>query len=236
TRPQPTACETDDCYLAADTLRASINESVDPCDDFYAYVCGLSKRTEENVMEHMRNELRRWTMAALFATVVPKKNQTAWHKAAGMLQLYDLQMWLASVKLDLRDLRDDPAFDAVDSMVELSLVHGVPALLALRPDRLRFSEAGRLLTLSLNTDDGEWYEFLLRTYSKPESVNARFYAEYLRDYGIEDTAERRKLSQDIVAYDKEVTGILQLHESNEMEVREATVQEFAEEALGNATA
>ncbi|KAH6933185.1 hypothetical protein HPB50_012987 [Hyalomma asiaticum] len=182
-------------------------------------------------------------MAALFSTVVPKKNQTAWHKAAGMFQachsigrkhsaeLYELQAWLGSLKLDLRDLRDDSAFDAVEAVVKLSLVHGVPALFALLPDRLRFTEKGRLLTFSLNADDATWYEFFLQSHDKPETMGTRFYVEQLQDYGIEDAAARKKLSGDMALYEMEVTGILQLHK-NETEAQEMTVQELANETLG----
>ncbi|KAH6933184.1 hypothetical protein HPB50_012986 [Hyalomma asiaticum] len=50
-------CETDDCYLAADTFKTTGNHSVDPCDDFYAYVCGSSKKPPGNTMDHVRTAL-----------------------------------------------------------------------------------------------------------------------------------------------------------------------------------
>jgi len=43
----PYVCKTEDCDELSDWLRISIDENVDPCDDFYHYVCGKYNNTDE---------------------------------------------------------------------------------------------------------------------------------------------------------------------------------------------
>ncbi|XP_077508178.1 endothelin-converting enzyme 2-like isoform X2 [Amblyomma americanum] len=174
----------------------------------------------------MQSDLRSWTMAALYATAVPEKNQSAWEKAAGMLQACDsigqtggtevpeLQKWLASLKLDLRNMEEDDAFDPVDALVELSIVHGQPAVLALQPDRLLILRNSRAMTLSVNMDDCRWYQFLLRRYGRPESTGTQLYEEHLRDYGIA-AGLRERLSQEIATHERKVIEVVESYNNEE---------------------
>ncbi|KAL3204310.1 hypothetical protein MRX96_041263, partial [Rhipicephalus microplus] len=48
----PRVCSTPICRIAAQWLRARINPSVDPCQDFYGYVCSKFRGQDETVEAH----------------------------------------------------------------------------------------------------------------------------------------------------------------------------------------
>lgn len=241
----PAKCDTEDCRIATDSLNVWLNTSVDPCQDFYEYVCGRHKEHRRNTMEKMESDLRSWTIAALLATDVPEKNQSAWDKAAGMLQacesvgqtgeteVLELQNWLASLKLDLKNMREGDAFDPIDSLVELSIVHGQPAVLSLLPDRLLILRTSRALTLSVNMDDARWYQFLLETYGRPESISTQFYDEHLRDYGITRTRDREQLSREIATYERKVIAVFKRSKNDEPVLRGAGITTLEEATNGS---
>ncbi|XP_065301390.2 membrane metallo-endopeptidase-like 1 isoform X3 [Dermacentor albipictus] len=86
--PQPDSlvCHSDDCEYMSEKLRATMNFSIDPCDDFYQYVCGTIDEPDDLPFRLIRNAVEPTVVSHFYTESVPPKNQTAWQKAAGMFK------------------------------------------------------------------------------------------------------------------------------------------------------
>ncbi|KAH7960608.1 hypothetical protein HPB49_021507 [Dermacentor silvarum] len=80
----PLACTTNDCKYLAQWLRVKIDRKVDPCHDFYKFVCDDYK--DYNSLNKVTFEVMRIAQSAAHATTVPATGQTAWQKATALFK------------------------------------------------------------------------------------------------------------------------------------------------------
>ncbi|XP_054930332.1 uncharacterized protein [Dermacentor andersoni] len=136
----PLVCNTNDCKLLAQWLRVKVDQTVDPCDDFYQFVCDDYKRLP--LLTKTQFDVEQISRYAAYASNVPATGQTAWQKAVALIkacltaidskldETKELTAWMTSLGLDLNNLNSSEPFEPVDMVVRFSLDIGVPILLA----------------------------------------------------------------------------------------------------------
>ncbi|KAH8039020.1 hypothetical protein HPB51_004945 [Rhipicephalus microplus] len=77
-------CGTRDCRILAEWLQSKLDKSAKPCQDFYRYVCGTFRGTNE--FAQIAQDLSTTTISNAYDSKVPARNQTSWQKAAGLFQ------------------------------------------------------------------------------------------------------------------------------------------------------
>ncbi|XP_037529159.1 neprilysin-11-like [Rhipicephalus sanguineus] len=212
-------CNTNECRSLSERLRLQLKFSVDPCDDFYDFVCGKYWGHVEGALSEAEALIRSATIAAIDATTVPATGQKAWHKAAALFKacmtlasLYhsevgDLTVWLASLGLDLNHL--DPSVDPVDMVMRSSLDFGVPAVFdATLSDRL-FIEGKRSIEFRLSYVEDLWYMHRHRMLTKSIQDTVNYYVTALAPYGV--SAQNATLAYKILDYENELIKSLNKH-------------------------
>ncbi|KAL3221727.1 hypothetical protein MRX96_050201, partial [Rhipicephalus microplus] len=77
-----TACGGCRCRSLGQWIRAKLDHSVDPCQDFYAFVCNTFRGNDE--FTQTQDSIRLFTFIRLIVPLIPESNQNSWQKAAGM--------------------------------------------------------------------------------------------------------------------------------------------------------
>ncbi|KAL1421509.1 hypothetical protein MTO96_023072 [Rhipicephalus appendiculatus] len=125
-------CTTERCHFLAQWLRQKLHPNVDPCHDFYHYVCGTYDWWRTNVLIETRLSMSSIMIGAAYAARVPATGQSSWQKAAGIFQACvalaesgnsetkDLVKWMVSIHLDLGNLAALKAVDPMDMMIAYS--------------------------------------------------------------------------------------------------------------------
>ncbi|XP_049520757.1 uncharacterized protein LOC119444926 [Dermacentor silvarum] len=205
----PLACTTNDCKYLAQWLRVKIDRKVDPCHDFYKFVCDDYK--DYNSLNKVTFEVMRIAQSAAHATTVPATGQTAWQKATALFkacltmvdskrdETKELTEWMTSLGLDLRNLTSSEPFDPVDMVVRCSLDFGIPVLLSFTFENVTFVNKKRLMILNINIDEAKWLEYLQEALkTSEEDINAST-MKTLQKYGV-PRSRLQGLSSDINKY------------------------------------
>ncbi|XP_070389916.1 neprilysin-2-like isoform X3 [Dermacentor albipictus] len=153
----PLVCNTNDCKLLAQWLRVKVDQTVDPCDDFYQFVCDDYKRLD--LLSKTQLDVEQISIYAAYTSNVPATGQTAWQKAMALIkaclttidskrdETKELTGWMTSLGLDLNNLNSSEPFEPVDMVVRFSLDIGVPILLAFSFKDVAMVNNKRLMSL-----------------------------------------------------------------------------------------
>ncbi|KAH7953760.1 hypothetical protein HPB49_011971 [Dermacentor silvarum] len=170
--PPGKPCHNGGCRRLADFLRASINRSADPCNDFYNYVCSRSDYTD--TFKKIKNQTMDNLISLLRTSVVPERGQSAVQKMVSLFRACvslaeenryehgDVRDLLMSLSLyvptspDISSADDDRWSDPLDSMRKLSAEYGLHAFLYF--DTTGNATAARYHRLALSAEYETWCE------------------------------------------------------------------------------
>lgn len=208
-------CGTPECDRYAAILRNSSAAAVDPCEDFYEYVCARWSGDQDSIQHILRTEVQRDVFTRLLRMDVPAKNQRAWHKAAKLLQTcLDVAQGSQSLAEPLiRFMRHvglqwplPSRIIVLDVLVEMSLYWAIPVWGAFQVDSLNRDLRHRPLLVF--TETVEFDQWLQRKYALLEAVQYDQYVSvYLRAFGLPADRTNDTISA-IAAADSLVEGSL----------------------------
>ncbi|KAL3246215.1 hypothetical protein MRX96_057831 [Rhipicephalus microplus] len=172
-------------------LRIKLDYNVNPCTDFYKFVCNSFSGKDEFV--HIKESLRRTTLEDLQNTVVPPYNQNAWEKAAAMYQACvsfassympetgELRRWMISMNLDLYNYTTLSKVHSVEMMVRGSLDLGLHVMLYISFAQRTFIGDRRHMQMGFSKEQDEW---LLKRDDKGFLQNIGDYSLLFLMYGV----------------------------------------------------
>ncbi|KAH9382036.1 hypothetical protein HPB48_008728 [Haemaphysalis longicornis] len=174
-RTEVPVCHSWGCAHAAEQLAGSLNRSVDPCDDFYRFVCDGWERTHRDsvsLFDRAASQLRAKVEEDALAVEIPNRHQYAQEKAAifyhscvqsmyrgdSEFQLFlDLQR---SLHLPWPHNSTDPRTDPLGIVVDLSVNYGVTFYFSLhlrqRPGAANLSALPRIVFRSKSANFAYW--------------------------------------------------------------------------------
>ncbi|XP_065304213.1 endothelin-converting enzyme 1-like isoform X3 [Dermacentor albipictus] len=184
-------CHSTHCLALASLLQSRLNRMVDPCADFYSYVCGsglghtspitsknefVEKHTTKPVLERANRAMRRasnWGRKLYVSCLKFSKSAEQ--------ELHVIRDFMASLKLDLGGVSEDLHEDPLDGMLQLSL-------------------------LSLNNEDFKWFRLVSKTRHSQLQV---YYHDVLRLHGMPPQSIASKdFRQGIIPLEKRVAGFI----------------------------
>ncbi|KAL1415636.1 hypothetical protein MTO96_029123 [Rhipicephalus appendiculatus] len=164
--PRPdSACGGCRCRSLGQWIRDQLDHSVDPCKDFYAYVCNNFRGSDE--FTHTQESIRLFTQLRLIVPLIPESNQLSWQKAAGMYHAclnfassYEpetqyLIEWMRSLNLDLMNETILAKVNPIEIMVRGSLDLGVHVVFSIEFREKDFLNKKRLC---YSAEQRYWYE------------------------------------------------------------------------------
>ncbi|XP_077523527.1 neprilysin-3-like [Amblyomma americanum] len=190
--PTTTAATTppDGGPIAARIIRAALNWSYPPCDDFYNFVCS-NFSGDNSAITKIGRETEKAIREMLDTMRIPETSQKPTEKAAALYQacirlgndphgsqVDAVQSFLSHLGLDIANLTPDPYFDIFGRLVNLSFIHGFPTFVSFSA----YTDLYRHVTIEIliNKDDEDWIKNQHKKYDSPGL--ARFYMSYLNVY------------------------------------------------------
>ncbi|KAH7951497.1 hypothetical protein HPB52_009967 [Rhipicephalus sanguineus] len=155
---QDAVCRSSDCFALETLLRSQLNRTADPCEDFYGYVCGYGNGQTASFISKNDVVKKRMTAPLLERATRAMRRATRWGRnlhasclkfsQVAEKELGNIRKFMASLKLELGDVPEDPLEDPVDRMVQLSLVYAVPVIVSLDVENLVHVEGKPILQAS----------------------------------------------------------------------------------------
>ncbi|KAL1487217.1 hypothetical protein MTO96_008162 [Rhipicephalus appendiculatus] len=197
-------CSTCRCRTLGTQIREKLDYSVDPCTDFYKFVCNSFRG--HNEFANTRDSVKLFTLLRLIVPYIPESDQLSWQKAAGMYQAcmnfassYEpetkyLVEWLVSLDLDLLNETRLAKVNPVRMMVRGSLDLGVRAVIAIFLSPKAFLDKKRVMQLAYIDDKYSW---------KSHKRDVDEYAKFMLLYGAKPPLDKQ-LAEKISRYDDEL--------------------------------
>lgn len=183
------ACNTSECDRYANLLWLSMNASLDPCDDFYNYVCASWVRKPSlpiySILDNLHSEMLQRLINRSFSSDIPVRNQSATQKAMQLLRtcvnvtregqtsLEPLVRLLANISAPWPYR---PTGEIEEIVVEVGINWLLPSYVALYLDHQRRDSEGRpRLTLRNNPYTERWFSrgLIMRNRGQFEEFIAR---------------------------------------------------------------
>ncbi|XP_065289049.1 neprilysin-1-like [Dermacentor albipictus] len=227
-------CNTTNCSIIAQTLQSKLDNSVDPCQDFYRYVCGTFN--ENNQVAQLSLKITQATLSHLNITTVRSTRQTSWEKVAGLFraclslahnnrsQTSDLVEWMISLNLDLKNEAKLERVDAVDMMMRCSLDFGIQVILSITFHSAWFINDKRAMQLGFSEEDAAW---IFSRYSVPKKKKLDDYIELLGLYGVTSPGDQL-LAAKIMEYEKQLQRTTLKSTPHEARILHVTISSMGE--------
>ncbi|KAL1426587.1 hypothetical protein MTO96_018175 [Rhipicephalus appendiculatus] len=150
--PTSSVCDRESCHEYSQLLRASLAGSVNPCHNFYAYVCqgvrdpggkgaSILSLTRERVIDALLDEWLRANDTQLRDRRVADKSLWAGkllrmcvvqHESGGDGSLEELQRFMLEMNLTWPRVDDNAYLDTLDTLVKLSIIWNVDVWFSMR--------------------------------------------------------------------------------------------------------
>ncbi|KAL1482969.1 hypothetical protein MTO96_033453, partial [Rhipicephalus appendiculatus] len=220
-------CATPLCESVATHIREKVDYSVDPCKDFYKYVCGKFRGEDE--FSHLKYSSRITTLNYLQNAMVPPSNQRPWEKAAAMFQAcvsfassylpetIELVRWMISMNLDFYNTTRLAAANPVEVMVRGSLDLGVHVMLAITFQERNFIGNKRAAQIEFSKEEDTWLD---KRSKNGFSTNIDDYSLYFLMSGIR-RGQDYGLAAKILRYERRLQDITKTFKDSEAGKNEA---------------
>ncbi|KAL1415645.1 hypothetical protein MTO96_029132 [Rhipicephalus appendiculatus] len=203
------------CIYVANMLRSKISTYIDPCVDFYQYVCGTFRGW--STIKDVQIAIKVGEIAALAAVKAPSSHQSPIQKAAAMYQAcvsfatsreqetIDLVRWMRAMNLDFLNTTILESIDPVDMMVRGSLDLGVEAIISITPkDReFGFSTHKRIIEINYSKEQETW---LMQRINKGRQVLEHDYSELFLKYEVPQS-QASVLAEKVYAFEEQLWSI-----------------------------
>ncbi|KAH6930939.1 hypothetical protein HPB50_021041 [Hyalomma asiaticum] len=188
-------CDSADCLYVAEMIKAAVNASVDPCLDFYEYVCG--SYADVNTLDKLAavsvrtNSIFKALLAASLANRTAPPSSSAGRKANALYRscldvvakkqndMHVLTSFLSTHGLDLSSL--DTSESALEVIFRLYFQYGITAVFAFNLAEFITRDSKRELLFRIDKNLLAWYTYR-SALIKMESIGY-FMAAFLRHYG-----------------------------------------------------
>ncbi|KAL1466302.1 hypothetical protein MTO96_026777 [Rhipicephalus appendiculatus] len=154
------------CRLLVYQLMSKLDYSVDPCKDFYKFVCNTFRG--QNEFSHLQQNIKLTTITILSKAELPESNQLSWQKAAAMYQAcvsfasaaipetkYLIE-WMQSLNLDFLNETRLASVNPVEMMVRGSLSIGVEAVVSIFHQKEDFVPKKTVLQIDYSEEQKKW--------------------------------------------------------------------------------
>ncbi|KAL3229930.1 hypothetical protein MRX96_048513, partial [Rhipicephalus microplus] len=203
-----------------ESVAATLEHTVDPCTDFYKYVC--SSYRGQDVFKDIEKAIEIATLTDITSAEYPASNQLSWQKAAALYQACmsftsaygtetsELVNWMKSLNLDLLDRNTLATVSPADMMMRGALDLGVEAIISITFSDKQFWHGKRLLHMRYSSQQDIWkaenhglndYVLFLAEFGATSSV-AYDLATRLRGYEnhLEDIANEKRSAERIMDF------------------------------------
>ncbi|KAL1469043.1 hypothetical protein MTO96_025121 [Rhipicephalus appendiculatus] len=203
------------CRHVANMLRSKITTYIDPCVDFYQYVCGTFRGW--STFKDVQISIKVGEIAGLTAVTAPSSHQSPIQKAAAMYQAcvsfatsreqetIDLVRWMTAMNLDFLNTTILESIDPVDMMVRGSLDLGVEAIISITPkDReFGFLTHKRIIEINYSKEQETW---LMQRINEGRRVLEHVYSELFLKYEVPQS-QASVLAEKVYAFEERLWSI-----------------------------
>ncbi|XP_037517876.2 membrane metallo-endopeptidase-like 1 [Rhipicephalus sanguineus] len=223
--PTSSVCDHESCHEYSQLLRASLAGSVNPCHNFYAYVChgvrdpggtgaSILSLTRERVIDALLDEWLRANDTRQRDTRVADKSLWAGkllrmcvtQHGSGEGSLVELQRFMIKMNLTWPRVDDNEYLDTLGTLVKLSLFWNVDVWFSMRVLYVNSSTRRPTFRYGRSESYVEWdakRKLLLK-----KNAYASFLQPYISVFGVNEADQLKDIAERLSAIEEETSGIL----------------------------
>ncbi|XP_064462075.1 membrane metallo-endopeptidase-like 1 [Ornithodoros turicata] len=185
-------CYTKSCQHAAEALATTLSFNVNPCHDFFAFVCDRYNEHIPDAFTGGRNSILSYAIALLFVPPAAEGRQlSSIEKAATLfrscMRLFssnnqDFRYVLSNMMDDMHVSLDLPpaTFDPFESIVRLGLEYNIPVFVSIAVGNNLDRRKGRTMQISHSSKELEWYAKRKKNRRQARKVYHECYKAYFK--------------------------------------------------------